>query len=116
MTKKNMTTLSFNYNTWACCVGADQMTKSVAKMKKIIKDDIKHCLICGNKKNGEYATALTLAMPFFPLLSVNHDTKTKIDFGNDCKFKCNELSYVHETDTEKAEICVDGTINVTVEW
>ena len=26
MTKKNMTTLSFNYNIWACCVGADLFT------------------------------------------------------------------------------------------
>lgn len=114
MAKKNITVLSFNYNTWACCVG--KITKSAAKMKKIVKDDIKRCLIWGNKKNGEYVSTLTLTMPFFPLLSVNSDTKVTVDFGDDCKFKCEELSYIHETEDEKAEVQVDGTIKVTVEW
>lgn len=114
MAKKNITVLSFNYNTWACCTS--EITKSAAKMKKIVKDDIKRCLIWGNKKSGEYASALTLAMPFFPLLSVNQDTKVVVDFSEDCKFKCEELSYIHETEDEKAEVKVDGTIKVTVEW
>lgn len=116
MAKKNTINLSFTYTAWACCITEDQMTGSIAKMKKIIKDDIKNTLANGYKKHGEKESPFELNIPFFGMMEVNKDVKVKVDFDEDCKFKCEKFSDTLKARTEYGEICVDGNINVMIAW
>ena len=116
MAKKNTINLSFTYTAWACCITEDQMTGSIAKMKKIIKDDIKNTLANGYKKHGEKESPFELNIPFFGMMDVNKDVKVKVDFDEDCKFKCEKFYNTLKASTEYGEICVDGNINVMIAW
>ena len=113
---KNVTNLSFNYNAWACCINKDQVTSSIAKMKKIIKDDIKHCLINGYKKHGERESRFYLSIPFlFPMYVVN-EMNVKIVFGDECTFRCEKFSNQLKSRKEHGEISCSGQIFITIEW
>ena len=116
MAKKNKINLSFNYTSWACCVTEDQMTGSIAKMKKIVKDDIKETLANGYKKHGEKESPFTLDIPFFGVMDVNKDVKVNVDFADNCKFKCEKISSKPKDNTEYGEISVFGNINVAIVW
>lgn len=117
MAKKNTTTLSFNYGTWACCIGKNQMTKSVSKMKKIIETDIKRCMVWGYRAHGEHENPLKLSIPFFNPMYVTSEMKAKIEFDDDCVFKCEKLSPILKNRREDAEVSVDGgKIYVTITW
>ena len=116
MAKKNTINLSFTYTTWGCSITEDQMTKSIAKMKKIVKDDIKNTLANGYKKHGEKESPFELNIPFFSIMDVNKDVKVKVDFDEDCKFKCEKFYNTLKARTEYGEICVDGNINVMIAW
>lgn len=116
MSKKNTINLSFDYTMWSVCVDEDQMTKSVSKMKKIVADDIKKALTWGYKKHGEHESELELSIPFFRQLSTTRDMKVKVEFDEDCVFKCEKLSGCLKTRNEYGEIGVDGKINVIVTW
>ena len=116
MAKKNTINLSFTYTAWACCITEDQMTGSIAKMKKIIKDDIKNTLANGYKKHGEKESPFELNIPFFGMMDVNKHVKVKVDFDEDCKFKCEKFSDTLKARTEYGEISVFGNINVAIVW
>lgn len=112
---KNVTTLSFNYNAWACCINKDQVTSSIAKMKKIIKDDIKNCLINGYKKHGERESPFYLSIPFLYPMYVVDEMNVKIVFG-DCTFRCEEFPNSLKSRKEHGEIHCSGQIFITIEW
>ena len=116
MAKKNTINLSFTYTTWGCSITEDQMTKSVAKMKKITADDIKETLANGYEKLGNVESPFELSIPFFGVMDVNKDVKVNVDFADNCKFKCEKFSDTLKARTEYGEICVDGNINVTIVW
>ena len=113
---KNVTTRSFNYNAWACCIDTDQVTSSIAKMKKIIKDDIKHCLINGYKKHGERESRFYLSIPFIYPMYVVNETNVKIVFGDECTFRCEKFSNQSKSSKEHGEISCSGQIFITIEW
>ena len=116
MAKKNKINLSFNYTSWACCIAEDQMTGSIAKMKRIVTNDIKETLANGYKKHGEKESPFTLDIPFFGVVDVNKDVKVNVDFADNCKFKCEKFSNKPKNTTECGEISVFGNINVAIVW
>lgn len=114
--KNKPTTLSFTYTMWGCSINEDQITNSISKMKKIIKDDIIHCLMWGYKKRGEYESPLSLSVPFCALMTVTKGMKIKIDFDKNCKFKCEKFSKILKSRTEHGEVTMDGLAKITVVW
>lgn len=116
MTKKNTINLTLTYKTWAVCIPADQSTKSISKMKKILAADIKNVLVNGYKKYGEREAALKLSVPFFPPAVVLDDMKVKVEFDEKCKFKCEELLKLSKTKNEQFEVSGNGPMTVTIGW
>lgn len=116
MKARNDITLAFNYTMWSCPIDECDMTKSKVKMKKIIEDSIRRVLSGGYSRWNENEDKLELSIPFFFKMNSSNCNKIKIDFSDDCEFKCEKMSSTIKNRHEFGEISVDGNITITLKW
>lgn len=107
-TKTPPTILSFHYTGWSNLVEEKLGKKtSESKIKKLISQDIKHILECGENTASGNESQFSMMIPYGLHYSVYKETKVKIEFDKGCEFYIDEDGY---------QVNCDGIISVTINW
>lgn len=107
-TKTPLPTFSFCYTGWSTTVEEKlEENTSDSKIKKLISEDIRHILECGEKLYEVDEWPFIIVVPYGLTHRVREDTKVKIEFDDNCKFFIEEDGY---------QVDCDGIISVTLSW